>query len=239
MADIEAMFHAFYLNPEHRDFLRFYWYAGNDGNRELVLYRARVHIFGNRPSPAVATFGLRHATQRAQSTSEVAMNFLKRKVCVDDGLGSADSVQEAIHILTEARKILNKFNIRLHKITASNSEILDAFPVSEHVESVVSMENEGIQLPRTLGVAWDSVTDSFVIQVEIPERPFTKRGVLSTINTIFDPLGVVSPVTLAGRLIQRSIIPGKERESACLQQCGWDDQLPEHFAKAWKIGNQN
>ena len=55
MCDIEQMFHSFYVDPPHRDFLRFLWFEGNDPSKLIIEYRMNVHLFGNGPSPAVAT----------------------------------------------------------------------------------------------------------------------------------------------------------------------------------------
>lgn len=208
VADIESMFHSFYVNKEHRDFLRFFWFKNNNPNEKLVQYRANVHIFGNKPSPSIAIFGLRHTTkyQRADNLPD-AKNFIYRNFYMDDGLGCADSPQKAISILQDARAILRPYNIRLHKIMSNSPAVLAAFPVSERAENCEIVEFEEPTLQRTLGIAWDVKFDQFIIKVEIPERPFTKRGVLSTINSIFDPLGMVSPVILAGRLLQRKLIP--------------------------------
>lgn len=54
-----------------------------------------------------------------------------------------------------------------------------------------------------VGVAWSVRDDEFVVRVDIIKKPFTKRSILSVINSIFDPVGMVSPVVLKGRLIQR------------------------------------
>ncbi|CAE1295029.1 unnamed protein product [Acanthosepion pharaonis] len=59
MADVEQMFYCFLVKREHRDFLRFLWYKDNDPDKEIVEYRMKVHVFGNSPSPAVATYCLR------------------------------------------------------------------------------------------------------------------------------------------------------------------------------------
>ena len=39
MANIEQMFHSFVVKEEHRDFLRFLWYKGNDPDGEVIEYR--------------------------------------------------------------------------------------------------------------------------------------------------------------------------------------------------------
>ncbi|KAK3749993.1 hypothetical protein QZH41_000413 [Actinostola sp. cb2023] len=59
MCDIEQMFHSFHVNTTHRDYLRFLWFKDNTPGNLIIEYRMNVHLFGNGPSPAVATFGLR------------------------------------------------------------------------------------------------------------------------------------------------------------------------------------
>ena len=52
---------------------------------------------------------------------------------------------------------------------------------------------------RSLGVFWDLETDAFTVKVSLPEKPFTRRGVLSIVNSVYDPLGSAVPVMLEGR----------------------------------------
>ena len=56
MADIEKMFYCFFVDSDHRRFLSFIWHEDNDFQKPLVDYQMKVHVFGNSPSPAVATF---------------------------------------------------------------------------------------------------------------------------------------------------------------------------------------
>ena len=232
MADVEAMFHSFFLNPEHRDFLRFYWFKDNDASNELIQYRAKVHIFGNRPSPAIAIFGLRHAAQNSKA-KEATQNFIRESFYVDDGLGTSDTVEEAISILQEARSALAAYNIRLHKIASSSQDILEAFPESERAEDLAQVDFDDAPMQRTLGITWDVKTDSFLIHVDIQERPFTKRGVLSIVNSIFDPLGIVSPIGLEGKLIMRAIMSPSNKPAGD-QVYDWDDPLPATHLERWK-----
>ena len=59
MSDVEQMFHSFHVSPEHRDFLRFLWFKENALTKPVTELRMTVHLFGNGPSPAVATYELR------------------------------------------------------------------------------------------------------------------------------------------------------------------------------------
>ena len=65
-ADVQHMFHCFVVREDHRNFLRFLWHKDNDFDKEIIEYRMRVHVFGNSPSPAVATLGLRKAVEAAE-----------------------------------------------------------------------------------------------------------------------------------------------------------------------------
>ena len=57
--DIKGMFLNFFVEPEHRNFLRFFWFANNDPSKPLVPYQINTHAFGLRSSLAVANFALR------------------------------------------------------------------------------------------------------------------------------------------------------------------------------------
>ena len=95
-ADIERMFYSFYVNEDHRDYLRFFWYKDNDPSSDLIEYRMCVHVFGNTPSPAVATYmyGLRKTVEHSDHDVK---NYVTRNFYVDDGLMSVPTSDEAIH----------------------------------------------------------------------------------------------------------------------------------------------
>lgn len=48
-----------------------------------------------------------------------------------------------------------------------------------------------LPLQRSLGMIWNLESDSFGFQVSHEEKPFTKRGVLSTVQSLYDPLGFI------------------------------------------------
>jgi hypothetical protein len=44
-----------------------------------------------------------------------------------------------------------------------------------------------IHYQRSLGLLWDSELDEFTFSVSTDVKPYTRRGVLSTINSLYDP----------------------------------------------------
>jgi len=234
IADIEGMFNAFRVPYEQTNFLRFFWYKENDPTKELVEYKAMYHIFGARSSPAVATFALQLTTRQPEAVNyPLATPFLLQCFYVDDGMFSVNTIEEAVGTLTQSRKLLSNFNIRLHKIASNSAEVLSAFPCAERAETVQSL-NFNEPSTRTLGLMWNNIEDTFIIDARVPNKEFTKRGVLSTINSLYDPLGFVSPVTLHGRLIQRKLVaPAKDAAASKIKGLGWDEPLPQENLQEW------
>ena len=45
MADIQQMFHSFFVKEDHRSFLRFFWYEGSNPDSQITEFRMKVHLF--------------------------------------------------------------------------------------------------------------------------------------------------------------------------------------------------
>ena len=131
-ADIECMYHSFNVTKADSDYLRFFWWKDNDPTNPIVEYRSRVHNFGNSSSPAIACFGLIHTTKDDYAKQyPLACKFIKENSYVDDLLGGADSIEEAVQLLKNSRDILGRYSLKLHKIAASDQKIMSRFPTSE------------------------------------------------------------------------------------------------------------
>ena len=236
MCDIQQMFHSFHVNPLHRDFLRFLWFEGNTAEKPIIEYRMNVHLFGNGPSPAVATFGLRKtASDGEEEFGKAPMNFVHRNFYVDDGLTSLPTVAQAIDLVTTTQAMLATANLRLHKVVSNSVEVMEAFSNEDRGKDLRNLDLRHDSLPpqRSLGVYWNLEQDIFTFKVDLPEKPFTRRGVLSIVNSIYDPLGLAVPVLLEGRLLlQQLVIMGKKKNDN--KPLGWDDPLPDAQSLQWK-----
>ncbi|KAK3092639.1 hypothetical protein FSP39_005230 [Pinctada imbricata] len=227
-ADIEQMFYQFFVKPEHRDYLRFFWYEKNDPNRPLIEYRMRVHVFGNKPSPAIATYGLRKTVENCEETygSDVK-DFVCRNFYVDDGLVSLSSAAEVTDLVKRSQHALRtEGSLRLHKIASNSSEVMEAFPPEDLGKELKSLDFEKDYLPlqRSLGLVWNLNLDSFVFDIPDFDKPFTRRGLLSTVNSLYDPIGFLAPFTIMGKILLRETTPSG---------IDWDEPLSQAHQDAW------
>lgn len=76
MCHIKQMFHSFQVDPKHRNFLFFSWLKDNDPSQYIIEYRMTVHLFGNGPSPAVDTYGLRRTVEVGEELDPVVKEFV-------------------------------------------------------------------------------------------------------------------------------------------------------------------
>ena len=236
MCDVEQMFHSFHVDPAHRDFLRFLWFEDNDPSKPVTEYRMNVHLFGNGPSPAVATYGLRRtAVDGEEKYGEEAKNFICRNFYVDDGLASLTTAQGAIDLVKGAQATLATAKLRLHKVVSNSVEVMEAFPAEDRAKDVRDLDLRSDSLPaqRSLGVFWDLETDAFTFKVCSPEKPFTRRGVLSIVNSVYDPLGFAVPAMLEGRKILQQLVLMGERRAENKTPLAWDDPLPTAMMNRW------
>ncbi|XP_035995613.1 uncharacterized protein LOC110368714 isoform X1 [Fundulus heteroclitus] len=227
-ADIQQMFYGFLVSPDHRDYLRFLWHKDNDLSKEVQEYRMRVHVFGNSPSPAVAIYCLRRAIQKGETKFGTdTRHFVERHFYVDDGLISLPTESAAIDLLKRTCESLAESNLKLHKIASNSVSVMQAFKSEDLASGIkdLSLGDDPLPDQRSLGMCWDINTDSFTFKVAVNDKPYTRRGVLSVINSIFDPLGLASPVTIKGRLLLRELSNGVEN---------WDAPLPADKMDMWE-----
>ncbi|XP_062587767.1 uncharacterized protein LOC134249430 [Saccostrea cucullata] len=228
MADIhvQQMFYGFFVTENHRNFLCFFWHRDHDPHKELLEYRMCVHVFGNSSSPAVATYGLRRCVE--QSEDPEVKEFVNNQFYVDDGLASFPTEEEAISVLQKTRETLfQEGQLKLQKIASNSKTVMNSFCTEDLASDLKTLDIAKADLPlqHSLGLVWDLNTDTFTYQVRDDEKPFTRRGVLSVVNSLFDPLGMIAPVVLQGRILMRDLIA---------ETIDWDDPLPECRIKDWR-----
>ena len=65
--------------------------------------------------------------------------------------------------------------------------------------------NEELPIERALGVHWNVEKDQLRFKLNLKARNITRRGMLSTLTSFYDPLGLASPFILRGRKILQDL----------------------------------
>ncbi|KAJ8369662.1 hypothetical protein SKAU_G00096900 [Synaphobranchus kaupii] len=87
-----------------------------------------------------------------------------------------------------------------------------------------------LHMERALGVQWCVASDEFQFHVVVKENPLTRRGVLSTVASVYNPLGFVAPFILLGKKILQQM---------CRDKLSWDDDLPDDLRPLWEFWLQD
>lgn len=229
MCDIERMFHQFHVKPHDQDYLRFLWWDKGNLETPPAVYRMRVHLFGAASSPGCANFGLKHIAAQGQDRfSEASIKFIERNFYVDDGLTSVPTAEEAIKLVQEARQLCSIGKLRLHKFISNCKEVMASIPKEECADGVkdLDMDLGEMHIERALGVQWCVTSDRFQFRVIVKEQPLSRRGVLATVASVYDPLGFIAPFVLIGKKILQQM---------CRERIDWDEPLPDEVRSQWEI----
>ena len=132
------MFHSFHVDPNHRNFLRFLWFKDNDPSQHIAEYRMTVRLFGNGPSPAVATYSLRRTVEDGDKFGPGVKEFVKRNFYVDDGLVLRPTAEDIIKLVRDTQVALTTANLRLLKVVSNSVTVMEAFPTEDLAKDVRS-----------------------------------------------------------------------------------------------------
>ena len=128
---------------------------------------------------------------------------MQKDFYVDDGITSVDTAEEAQQLINDARALCAKGNLRLHKFVSNDPSILMTISESERA---IDLFAEHLPAQRTLGLEWDITEDLFKFSGgDVKIGPITRRGMLSVVSQLFDPIGLLSPFTHLGRNILQKV----------------------------------
>ena len=77
---------------------------------------------------------------------------------------------------------------------------MQKLPQSEIPDKVISLTCDPLPVEGNLGVCWYTEQDTLKFQSHLDYRPDTRRGVLASVATVFEPLILLSAFTLVARI---------------------------------------
>ena len=84
--------------------------------------------------------------------------------------------------------------MRLHYIASNNVSVIASFPHDDLANGLKTIVRGVEDMPFlcSLGLLWNLKLDTFTFKITDDDKPCTRRGVLSSVKSLFDPLVPIS-----------------------------------------------
>ena len=248
-ADIEKAFLMISVNQRDRDALRFLW-VDNVQQKEpkIITLRFTRVVFGVSSSPFLLNATIRHHLEKFSASYPRLVSCISQSLYVDDLVCGASDEESAYELFVTSKRILSgSFNLR--KFT-TNSPSLQAVinnaedsqvggpeetprnDIDETYAKSMIKHNQSIDPggQKILGVYWDVSADQFLFSFEAlaalaGKIEPTKRNVVSLVSRFYDPLGLVTPVTICFKMFIQTL---------CETTATWDQPLTGKHLQKWQ-----
>ncbi|WKX90962.1 hypothetical protein Q1695_009644 [Nippostrongylus brasiliensis] len=220
VSDIEKAYLMVGLEPCDRQFTKFLWLK--DHHKPPTRDNLITYCFQRVPFGLICSAFLLAATIHLHlSRTETSLsNELLESCYVDNIFLSASSKSEAIQKYHETKKLFHLAGMNAREWASSDSEV--------NME-LQSLEKSPIdRVTKLLGLTWNVDNDTLIIRLPTSPTPFenhTKRSVLKTVASIYDPLGLVTSFTVVAKVFLQSLWKSP------LQ---WDELLPNERLASWQ-----
>ncbi|XP_003740579.1 uncharacterized protein LOC100908825, partial [Galendromus occidentalis] len=223
-ADIEKAFLQFRIADSDKNFLRFLWPLGindNSSARIQEFYTARLD-FGLICSPFLHCQGIRFHLESAMRDNPNDAPFLEEIMnhfYMDDIISGGSTIKEVKHRIKLLSDIFTEGHFPLKKWSTNSLEI------GSLIKKISPIKDPEITTGQTnakvLGITWNQVQDYITAPTsealkELSEGSPSKRKLLRALAQIFDPLGIITPITINSKTLFQDLWKLK---------LGWDDPL--------------
>ena len=221
-ADIRAMYNQVRLPVRDRDMARFLYYT-NDG--KLKCFRLATHFFGGIFCSASSTWALRRTVEDSEQVRPLVAKTIRDDFYVDDCLTSQPTTADIADVAVGICEVCDEGKFYIHKMVSTCQqvhELVDEERLGKEVrDKPIGPDTEG----RALGVKWNIGSDTFEFEVKCSAvESLTRRQMLSIVSAIFDPLGLIGPLVLPGKLLFQEVTASKLK---------WDDVVPDTIKVRW------
>ncbi|XP_055601798.1 uncharacterized protein LOC129750780 [Uranotaenia lowii] len=208
--DIQKMFRQIMVHKDDRNLQLILWRFSTE--QAVHTYRLNTVTYGTCSAPYLAARCLHQLGKEFQQVYPEACKIILNDFYMDDVVTGHEDNIELMRIKQELVTIFTSAGFELHKWKSN--------------EISITKKGDGDEISKILGILWNTTSDSLGYAKDIDEQAgTTKRNILSEVQKIFDPLGIVSPIVVLGKIIMQDIWSIKVK---------WDEELPTNIISEWK-----
>ncbi|XP_058817528.1 uncharacterized protein LOC131680834 [Topomyia yanbarensis] len=229
--DIKEMFHQIKIREQDCQSQRFLW-------RDTLIEHPQVYImdvatFGSTCSPASAQYAKNINAAEFVGQYPRAPAAIEKKHYVDDYLDSFESIQEAIEVVNDVKRVHARGGFELRNFRSNSIDVLRGIGEAPAEGSKYLLLDRSEAPESILGMRWipkDDFTYAFAIRSDLlpilaENHMPTKREVLKVLMSLFDPLGFICFFLIHGKILMQDIwASGSD----------WDDQINNDIYQRWK-----
>ncbi|XP_065073988.1 uncharacterized protein LOC135698054 [Ochlerotatus camptorhynchus] len=230
--DIREMYHQFKIAL--RDQKSQVFLHRKDSSEEPVIYVMNVGIFGAACSPCSAQYIKNlNAKEHALEFPNAAEAIINSHY-VDDFLNSGDTVEEVIRLAEEVRYVHSQGGFEIRNFMSNCREVLEGLGERNAAKEMTWNSEESNVAESVLGIRWLPQSDELTLSAYMPGteeglldgsvRP-TKRQILKTVMSLYDPLGFFATYVIQGKIIIQDLWRAN---------CDWDDLIDDGIFGDWK-----
>jgi len=124
---------------------------------------------------------------------------------VDDLITGTDNLDAALSLQQDLIDMLKKGGFTLRKWTSNHPSLLKHLS-PEDVERKLLMCLGNEDVIKALGLLWNPTTDKLIFCVQInQDNVLTKLSVLRSTASIYDPLGLLSPIIIQCKIFMQQL----------------------------------
>ena len=213
-----------------------------DQNRKPDHYVLTCATFGDKCAGIIAMLALKYTAEMFKDEFPQAANIIIENSYVDDIIGGSEDTQSACKLMNEIDFIVSKGSFKIKHFFMSGNH-----PKNPDVNLAKAVDC------KVLGVSWKLQSDYYVFKAKInfsskrrnihkePDLTvhnfnvkfpaiLTRRMVFSVMAAQYNPLGLISPFILKGKILLRKLVtdePGSNHD--------WDNPLSSEMKNEWFI----
>lgn len=193
------------LNESDQNLQRILW--RENSNEQISEYCLTTVTFGVNSSPFLAIATIQHHAQLKLEKFPEASHILLHDSYMDDLSSGCADTNDAIKLHRQITDVLKMAKFPLRKWVSNDEKLMEMIPNEGKEGSKVEFDDVLGKSVTTLGLIWHFECGRFGFKASTKSEPvkLTKRAILSEIASIFDPLRVLSPITIYNKIIMQEL----------------------------------